>query len=239
MKAMKHVIGVLLFVTALAVLLLLVLQPSILLPAADSAQAQPIDRLFGLHFQMIAVLSAVIVGAMLYSILFFRRKSDEEEPAYEAEDHSLSITWIIFPLGALFFYVLLYSSAFYANFYSSIFPYQEFSFEGFAAIVAAVLGLVLYLTLFILPGLLQNGRPTSHGGDNPADYEHAAKENGRLEMAWTALPLGIVLVFAFIGTGVLRDVLRLDPKALEVRVIGQQWAWRWDSPGRSSWPVRE
>ena len=49
-------------------------------------------------------------------------------------------------------------------------------------------------------------------------------------MAWTALPLGIVLAFAFLGSDALAETLRMDPKALEVRVIGQQWSWRFEYP---------
>lgn len=137
---MKHVIGTIIIVAILTVLGVLVLNNDWLLPEPASMQADPIDNLFNIQFKAIAFLFALIVGIMLYSIIFFRRrKGDQEEGAY-------------------------------------------------------------------ITG------------------------NSKLEVTWTLLPLITVIVLSFIGSQALADTLRMDPKALEVRVVGQQWSWRFEYP---------
>ncbi len=54
--------------------------------------------------------------------------------------------------------------------------------------------------------------------------------NSRLEVVWTAIPLAIVLAFAYLGSQALAETTRVDPKALEVNVIASQWAWRFEYP---------
>lgn len=54
--------------------------------------------------------------------------------------------------------------------------------------------------------------------------------NSKLEVAWTIAPLATVLLFAYLGGQSLADTMRPDPQALEIRVIGQQWAWRFEYP---------
>lgn len=139
-KPMKHAIGAVIFIAILTVLGLLVLRTDILLPEQASVQAERIDWLFSLHFKIIAFLFALIVGLVLYSVVFFRRKPGDMTDA-----------------------------------------------------------------VFI-------------------------KENSALEITWTAIPLFFVIGVAFIGSDVLADTLRMDPKAMEVRVIGQQWSWRFEYP---------
>jgi cytochrome c oxidase subunit 2 len=54
--------------------------------------------------------------------------------------------------------------------------------------------------------------------------------NNALEVTWTIIPLLTVIGFAVYGSFNLADVLRPDPEAMEVKVIGQQWAWRFEYP---------
>jgi cytochrome c oxidase subunit 2 len=54
--------------------------------------------------------------------------------------------------------------------------------------------------------------------------------NTKLEITWTVLPLATVLVFAVLGGQSLQATLRPDPKPLIIRVIGQQWSWRFEYP---------
>lgn len=54
--------------------------------------------------------------------------------------------------------------------------------------------------------------------------------NTRLEVAWTIVPLVTVLAFSYLGAKSLAETQRIDPKALEVNVIGSQWSWRFDYP---------
>ena len=137
---MKHVIGAVIFIAVIAAIGIFILTPNNLLPEQASIQAERIDWLFNLHFKTIAILFGLIVGIMVYSLIFFRRKKGDLE-------------------DAVYF-----------------------------------------------------------------------KENSALEIAWTAIPLIVVVGFAFIGSDVLADTLRMDPKALEVKVYGQQWAWRFEYP---------
>jgi cytochrome c oxidase subunit 2 len=55
-------------------------------------------------------------------------------------------------------------------------------------------------------------------------------DNSRLEVAWTVVPLIIVLTFAYLGSQALNDIQIVDPQALIVNVTAFQWAWRFDYP---------
>jgi cytochrome c oxidase subunit II len=54
--------------------------------------------------------------------------------------------------------------------------------------------------------------------------------NTRLEVLWTIAPLMTVLYFAYLGGQSLADTVRADPQALEIKVVGQQWSWRFEYP---------
>ena len=57
------------------------------------------------------------------------------------------------------------------------------------------------------------------------------KGNTKLEVAWTIVPLGAVLVLAYMGGTTLGDIQALpDQKPLQVKVVGSQWAWRFEYP---------
>lgn len=137
---MKHAIGTIIIVAILTAAGVLVLNNNFLLPEPASAQAGPIDNLFSLQFKAIAFLFALIIGVMVYSIIFFRRRKGDAE---------------------------------YGTYFTG---------------------------------------------------------SGRLEITWTLLPLITVIALSMIGSQVLADTLRMDPRALEVRVIGQQWSWRFEYP---------
>jgi cytochrome c oxidase subunit 2 len=59
------------------------------------------------------------------------------------------------------------------------------------------------------------------------DGDHFVGHTG-LEVVWTLVPLGIVMYFAFIGSTALAETRRVDPSAIDVTVVGQQWTWRFD-----------
>jgi len=213
---MKHTIGVLFFVAIFTVLGLFFLRTDNLLPTGASVQAGPIDWLFSLHFRLIAVLFALIVGTLVYSLIFFRRKRGElDDPVYEKGDPSLNINFVIFPMAAVLAYVLFESIEFFERIYTQILPTTVLSFGAVAAAAAALMGGIVYLMIF----------PPFRKGNL---HEETAKENSRLELAWIAIPLGIVLAFAIIGSDALAQTQRMDPNALEVRVIGQQWSWTFE-----------
>ena len=65
-------------------------------------------------------------------------------------------------------------------------------------------------------------------GDN-TDAQHI-EGNTNLEIAWTAIPLFVVVVFSYLGAGNLADTLRPSPNELVVKVTGFQWGWRFEYP---------
>lgn len=52
----------------------------------------------------------------------------------------------------------------------------------------------------------------------------------KLEIAWTLIPLVAVIILAYVGAGSLGVVRRIDPSALVVKVIAQQWSWQFQYP---------
>lgn len=54
--------------------------------------------------------------------------------------------------------------------------------------------------------------------------------NLKLEIAWTVLPLFIVLVFAYMGAYSLGETRRVDPNAIVIKVKAQQFTWTFDYP---------
>ena len=61
------------------------------------------------------------------------------------------------------------------------------------------------------------------------DAEHM-EGNTRLEIAWTIVPLFIVLAYAYLGAVNLAETRRVDPEAMVVRVTGLQWSWAFEYP---------
>jgi len=62
-----------------------------------------------------------------------------------------------------------------------------------------------------------------------ADAEHM-EGNTKLEIAWTVLPLFIVIAFAYVGAVNLAETRRVDPDAIIVKVTGIQWSWKFEYP---------
>jgi len=54
--------------------------------------------------------------------------------------------------------------------------------------------------------------------------------NNKLEVTWTVIPLITVLGVAALGANTLSKVTAMDPQALEIKVVGQQWSWRFEYP---------
>jgi cytochrome c oxidase subunit 2 len=54
--------------------------------------------------------------------------------------------------------------------------------------------------------------------------------NTKLEIFWTVIPLVVVLGLAYLGAENLAEVTRADPEAMEAKVTGFQWAWRFEYP---------
>lgn len=54
--------------------------------------------------------------------------------------------------------------------------------------------------------------------------------NNTLEIFWTMIPLFVVIFLAYIGAASLGETRRIDPTALQVRVISGQWYWQYQYP---------
>jgi len=61
------------------------------------------------------------------------------------------------------------------------------------------------------------------------DAEHV-EGNTNLEIAWTVLPLFLVMIFAYMGAFSLGEVLRVDPNAMIIKVKARQFAWTFEYP---------
>lgn len=62
-----------------------------------------------------------------------------------------------------------------------------------------------------------------------SDAEHV-EGNTKLEIAWTILPLFVVVGMAYLGAQNLGETRRVDPDAMVVRVTGFQWGWTFEYP---------
>jgi len=102
-----------------------------------------------------------------------------------------------------------------AVFIDQLFSYQ---FYVISFLFALIMGLMIYSVIVFRR--------------KPGDMEDAQHIEGNtpLELAWTGIPLVIVVIFAIIGSNTLASVLRPDPKALEIKVTGRQWAWTFEYP---------
>ncbi len=65
-------------------------------------------------------------------------------------------------------------------------------------------------------------------GDN-TDAEHI-EGNTTLEIAWTIIPLIVVVIFAYLGAYSLGETRRVDPNAMVIKVTGFQWGWQFEYP---------
>lgn len=62
------------------------------------------------------------------------------------------------------------------------------------------------------------------------DYGAPFKSSTGLEVAWTIIPLIMVIVLSFIGAQDLAAIRQVDPQALQVKVTAFQWGWLFEYP---------
>lgn len=109
---MKHFAIAGALVLIVTVLVSLALDSIGLLPIPASAQAVPIDELFGLHIKVISFLFALIVVFMLYSVVVFRRRPGEKGDGAHFEGHTgLEIVWTVVPLAIVFYFAYIGAQA--------------------------------------------------------------------------------------------------------------------------------
>ncbi len=107
---MKHFILVAILVAILTVAVGTGLSAIGLMPEQASLQSVFIDQLFQKHVWTISFLFALIIGFMLYSIVVFRRKEDEQGDHFEGNT-PLEIVWTIIPLITVLYFAYLGSQA--------------------------------------------------------------------------------------------------------------------------------
>ena len=75
----------------------------------------------------------------------------------------------------------------------------------------------------------------------PDDEEDGPHIHGNtaLEIAWTIIPLIIVVTLGIWGAFVLRDITTAAPDALEIDVIGRQWSWSFEYPSEGTFRSAE
>ena len=109
--SMKHFIVAAILVIVLMVGSYFLLNSIDLLPEQASLQAIPIDDLFRLDFIAIAVLFSLIIGLMIYSIIAFRRRKDDQSDGPHVEGNTkLEVVWTVVPLIFVLF-LAYYGSA--------------------------------------------------------------------------------------------------------------------------------
>lgn len=105
---MRHLIIAGVLVVIVTAVLLVGLGQTQILPDAAAAQAEPIDSMFNLEFQVILFLFALIVVLMVYSIVVFRRKKEDTTDAKHIEGNTrLEVFWTIIPLVIVLAFALL------------------------------------------------------------------------------------------------------------------------------------
>jgi cytochrome c oxidase subunit 2 len=87
-----------------------------------------------------------------------------------------------------------------------------------AFLFALIIGFMLYSILVFR---------RKEGDETDADH---IEGNNKLEVTWTVVPLITVLGVAALGANTLSKVTAMDPQALEIKVVAQQWAWRFEYP---------
>lgn len=95
----------------------------------------------------------------------------------------------------------------------------------FSLHVRVISFLFALIVVFMLYSVVVFRRRPGETGDG----DHFEGHTG-LEIAWTIIPLGIVLYFSYIGAQALADTRRIDPQAMEVKVTASQWAWKFEYP---------
>lgn len=97
-------------------------------------------------------------------------------------------------------------------------------FRGHFILISFLFALVVVFLLYSV--VVFRRRP-----DEPEDVEgdHFHGHTG-LEIAWTIVPLMLVVVFGVWGARLLTDIIAPDEDEITINVVGQQWSWRFEYP---------
>jgi cytochrome c oxidase subunit 2 len=98
------------------------------------------------------------------------------------------------------------------------------------ALIGWHLSLIAFLFSLIVVFMLYSIVVFRKRTDADSDGEHF-EGNTTLEIAWTVIPLIVVIIFAFYGIHTLAEVTRSEPNELVVKVNGFQWGWSFEYDG--------
>ena len=93
--------------------------------------------------------------------------------------------------------------------------------DNFLHIIMAII--VIFVTALLLIVIFKFGRKKN---PTPATWTH----NTTLEVAWTAIPVLILVVIAVPSLRLLFQQLDVPPADLTIKVTGKQWAWEYEYP---------
>jgi cytochrome c oxidase subunit 2 len=110
-----------------------------------------------------------------------------------------------------------------------IFPQQASSYAGN---VDALYGFLIAVTAFfsLLIGTLVVYFAIKYHRRSPDEIATEVHESAVLEITWTVIPLGLVLVMFFWGAAVFFRLSRPPAGALDIYVTGKQWMWKIQHP---------
>ncbi len=106
-----------------------------------------------------------------------------------------------------------------------LFPQQASSFAGS---VDSLYGFLIAVTAFfsLLIGTLVVVFAIRYRRRSPDEIARDVHESGLLEVVWTVIPFGLVLVMFFWGASVFFRITRPPANTLDVYVTGKQWMWK-------------
>jgi cytochrome c oxidase subunit II len=106
-----------------------------------------------------------------------------------------------------------------------LFPQQA---SSFAPHVDALYGFLIAVTAFfsLLIGALVVSFAIRYRRRSPDEIPPAVHESGLLEIVWTVIPLGLVLIMFFWGAAVYFRITRPPADAIEIYVTAKQWMWK-------------
>jgi cytochrome c oxidase subunit 2 len=95
-------------------------------------------------------------------------------------------------------------------------------FNGHYWMIAFLFSLIMVLMLYAVFVFRR-------ADDDETDGPHV-HGNTKLEIAWTIIPLFVVLGFGFWGAVALNDIIRPKEGEMTINVIGKQWIWSFSYP---------
>ncbi len=98
--------------------------------------------------------------------------------------------------------------------------------------------MIAFLFSLIMVMMLYSAFAFRRQPEDEEDAEHV-HGNTKLEIAWTIIPIFVVIGFGIWGTIELRALTQPYPDEMEIEVIGRQWSWGFEYPGQGEFVSAE